>query len=58
MEYLTLVIGILFTLVFVWLLVRNSKRSGFIHAWLRIETLAGVIAGTYLVISSFAAIIQ
>lgn len=58
MEYFKFIAGIVLTVVFLWILMRNSKRSGFIHALLRIDTILGVAAGLYLIISSFAFLIR
>lgn len=52
MEYLKLILGIGFLAVFAWLFIRNSKRSGVMHTLLRIDTIAGIAAGVYLIISS------
>ncbi len=52
MGYFELIAGVLLLASFTWMLVRNSKRSGFIHGLFRIETIAGVAAGLYLVITS------
>jgi hypothetical protein len=57
MEYTQLFIGILLILVFTWLLIKNFKRSGFINALLRIDTIGGIVAGFYLVVTSLASII-
>jgi len=52
MEFFKLISGIILTVVFLWILVRNSKRTGFIHALGRIDTILGVIAGIYLTLTS------
>lgn len=52
MEYLKLILGIMLTASFIWILVKNSRRSGFIHALLRIDTIIGVVAGVYLIFTS------
>ncbi|MBY0435570.1 MAG: hypothetical protein K2U26_15820 [Cyclobacteriaceae bacterium] len=52
MEYIKLLAGVALVLVFAWLLIRNAKRSGFLHSMLRVDTLLGMIAGLYLVFSS------
>lgn len=54
MDYLKLVAGILVLLAFGWILVKNANRRGFLHAFFRFDTLVGLIAGIYLVISSVA----
>jgi hypothetical protein len=57
MGYFELIIGVLLLATFTWILVRNSKRSGFIHALFRIDTIAGVGAGLYLIITSFQSLV-
>ncbi len=52
MEYIKLILGIGFLVAFAWILVRNSKRSGFLHALIRIDTVVGMVAGIYLVFTS------
>ena len=52
MEYLKLVVGLVLTIVFIWLLRRNFKKSGFIPALLRLDTIGGIIAGLYLAVTS------
>jgi hypothetical protein len=52
MEYIKLVLGIGLTVTFIWILLKNSKRTSFIHALLRIDTILGVIAGVYLTFTS------
>jgi hypothetical protein len=56
MEYIKLFIGILIILVFLWLLKKNINRKGMINAMLQIDTIVGIIAGFYLVITSMAAL--
>jgi hypothetical protein len=56
MEYIKLILGIILILVFSWLLIRNLKRSGFMNALLRIDTIGGIIAGFYLVITSIGSL--
>lgn len=56
MEYIQLFTGILLLLVFSWLLVKNFKRSGFMNVLLQIDTIGGMVAGVYLVISSVVAL--
>ncbi len=58
MEYIKLFIGIGLVLVFTWLLVRNFKRSGIMNALLRIDTIGGIIAGVYLVITAIGSLIR
>lgn len=56
MDYLKLFLGISLTLVFTWILMKNIKRTGFLHSLLRIDTVLGVVAGLYLVINSIISI--
>ncbi len=52
MEYTKLILGLVLTITFIWLLVKNSKRTSFINALLRVDTILGMIAGMYLTFSS------
>ena len=52
MDYIKLIFGIGFIIVFIWLLVRNSKRSGFINALFSIDIILGLVAGVYLIFTS------
>ncbi len=52
MEYINLILGIGLVVAFTWIFVRNSKRSGGLHALLRIDTIAGILAGLYMVLNS------
>jgi hypothetical protein len=52
MEYVNLILGIILVIAFTWVLVRNSKRSGFLHSLLRIDTIGGIVGGLYLVFAS------
>ena len=52
MEYIKLMFGIGFIAIFTWLLVRNSKRSGFIDALFSIDIILGLVAGFYLIFTS------
>jgi hypothetical protein len=52
MEYFMLIVGLGFTTTFVWLLLKNSKRTSFISTLLRFDTVFGLIAGVYLVFTS------
>ena len=52
MDYTRLILGIALLAIFTWLLIRNSKRSGFIHTLFRFDTIVGMVAGLYLIISS------
>jgi hypothetical protein len=57
METMNLMLGICLLAAFGWIFFRNSKRSSVLHAFLRIETIAGIVAGLYLVISSAASLL-
>lgn len=57
MDYTRLILGIALLAVFTWLLIRNSKRSGFIHTLFRFDTIVGMVAGLYLIISSVNALL-
>jgi hypothetical protein len=52
MEYIKLIFGIGFIVIFTWILIKNRNRSGFIHTLFRIDTLAGMVAGFYLIFTS------
>ena len=52
MDYTRLILRIALLAIFTWLLIRNSKRSGFIHMLFRFDTIVGMVAGLYLIISS------
>ena len=52
MEYMNLSLGLIILAVFGWLLVRNRKRTGVLDFIFRFDTLLGVLAGGYLVVSS------
>ena len=52
MDYTRLIFGIILFSIFVWILFRNIHRSGFVHSLLRIDTIAGIVAGVYLVVTS------
>lgn len=52
MEYLKIIVGLALTATFIWLLLKNSKRTSFINALLRFDTVSGLIAGVYLVFTS------
>jgi type II secretory pathway component PulF len=57
MEYIQLFIGILLIVIFFWLLIRNLHRKGFMNALLRIDTIGGIVARLYLVVTSMAALL-
>ena len=57
MEYIKLILGVVLIIAFTWILFRNSKRSGLLHALLRIDTVLGMIAGLYLAITSVHSLI-
>ena len=52
MEYIKLILGIVLIAASTWILVKNSKRSGFLHALIRVDTVVGMVAGIYLVFTS------
>jgi hypothetical protein len=52
MEYIKLILGLGLTVTFIWLLMKNSKRTSFISALFRLDTILGLIAGVYLVSTS------
>ena len=53
MEYMKLISGIILLLVFTGLLISNIKRKGFMHFLFRVDTVIGMLAGVYLIITSF-----
>lgn len=57
MDYTRLFLGIALLAIFTWLLIRNGKRSGFIHTLFRFDTIVGMVAGLYLIISSITALL-
>ncbi len=57
MEYTKLVLGIIFIVAFTLVLYKNIKRSGLLHFLLRIDTVIGMFAGVYLVITSLHSLI-
>ncbi len=52
MEYFKLILGLGLTVIFIWLLMKNSKRTSFLNALLRLDTIIGLVAGVYLVFTS------
>lgn len=56
MDYTRLILGIALLAIFTWLLIRNAKRSGAIHTLFRFDTIVGMVAGLYLIISSVNAL--
>jgi hypothetical protein len=52
MEYFNLILGAMLVIAFTWILVRNSKRSGFLHSLLRIDMIGGIMGGLYLVFAA------
>jgi hypothetical protein len=52
MEYINLVLGIILLIAFTWILVKNSKRTGFLHSLIRVDTIVGIVAGLYLTLTS------
>lgn len=57
MEYMKLLLGIALLAAFTWILIRNSKRTGILHSLIRVDTIAGIIAGLYLVFTSLNSLI-
>jgi hypothetical protein len=45
-------LGLTLLIVFIWIFVKNGKRTGLLHAIIRIDTMVGIIAGAYLTVSS------
>jgi hypothetical protein len=56
MDYLKLVSGIALLIIFSWLLVKNTKRKGFMNALFQIDTFIGIIAAIYLIVTSTASL--
>lgn len=52
MEYMKLFIGLALLAVFTWILIKNGRRSGFIHTLFRVDTIIGIVAGVYLIFTS------
>lgn len=52
MEYIELFAGFVLIVVFAWILVRNSKRTGWQSAVLTLDNVLIIIAGICLVIFS------
>ena len=52
-----LVSGIALLIVFGWILPRNKERKGVIHSLFRIDTLVGIVAGIYLILTSVISIL-
>ena len=52
MEFIKLLLGLGLLIIFTWILVRNLKRKNLLHSLLRVDTLLGIVAGLYLVLSS------
>ena len=44
-------------IVFVWILLKNRKRSRFVNALLRLDTLMLVTAGIYLIVDAVRTLI-
>jgi hypothetical protein len=57
MDYFKLVAGLLLLIAFGWVMLRNGKRTGFLHAFFAFDILLGLMAGLYLVITSVASIL-
>ena len=52
MEYIKLISGLVLAVTFIWLLMKNGKRTGFVNALLRVDTVLGIVAGVYLIFAS------
>jgi hypothetical protein len=57
MEYLELILGIILTIVFAWLLFKNIRRSSVLNTLFLFEIFIGVIAGVYLIVTSVYSLI-
>ena len=51
-EYTTLVLGIGLLIAFGWIVIKNRKRTGVLHALIRIDTMLSLVAGLYLIVTS------
>lgn len=49
MEYFKLISGVVLVAVFFWILTKNSRRTGFLQAIIRVDTVLGTVVGLYLV---------
>ena len=49
MEYFKLISGVVLVAVFFWILTKNSRRTSFLHAIIRVDTVLGTVVGLYLV---------
>ena len=58
MEFVNIFLGIGLIGIFTWLLLRNLKRSGFINAVFRFDTIVGIVAGLYLLVSSIHSLVM
>lgn len=52
MEYMKLLLGIALLALCTWIFLRNKNRSGFIHTLFRIDTIAGMVVGLYLIFTA------
>ena len=52
MDYIKIIAGFALLIIFSWLLIKNSKRKGFMDALFQIDTILGIVAGLYLIITS------
>ena len=57
MEYLKLILGLVLTVTFIWLLMKNSKRTNFVNSLLRVDTILGLAGGVYLIFASTYALL-
>lgn len=58
MEYVNIFLGIGLIGICTWLLLRNLKRSGIINAVFRFDTIVGIVAGLYLLVSSIHSLVM
>ncbi len=57
MEIIKLFFGVVLLAIFGWLLVRNHNRKGIIHSLFHLDTILGIIAGLYLVVTGLGSIL-
>ena len=53
MEYLELILGVILTVTYTWLVIRRRrKKSSFFESIFHFDIMIGMIAGLYLVVTS------
>jgi hypothetical protein len=57
MEYLKLFAGIILFSSLAWIFLKIRKRKGFLNALFEIDTMIGMAAGVYLIVSALQGII-